>query len=182
MFEQALKSIIQKLEEAQGKGWVEKFALIGGFAVSVWGIPRATLDIDFALALGSSDPDNLAQFLDAEFHPGDIEDPLVGVYHLKISTDSYDIPVQLVLFPSKLSSVILANTVYLKVFDCDVPVASWQSLILLKMYAGGPQDLLDAKNLVLRKQSTTKEIQEITQLADQLGLSEILNTILQKDR
>ena len=52
-----------------------------------------------------------------------------------------------------------------------MPVVSWQSLILLKLYAGGAQDLLDAQqNLVVREPSQAEK-QIVSTLADRVGLS-----------
>ncbi len=80
MFAQALTDIIRRLEEAKALGLVEQYALIGGFAVSAWGVPRATHDLDFALALGAVEPAALARSLKADFHAGDPSDPLRGVF------------------------------------------------------------------------------------------------------
>ena len=63
-------------DDAKTRHHLDQYALIGGFAVSVWSVPRATHDVDFALALGSSDPAALSRLLQAEFQPGEPDDPL----------------------------------------------------------------------------------------------------------
>ena len=57
------------------------------------------------------------------------------------------------------------------VHGCSVPVVSWQALVLLKLYAGGPQDLIDAQEVWAVRQPDTESIREIQSLADTLGLS-----------
>jgi hypothetical protein len=52
-----------------------------------------------------------------------------------------------------------------------VPVISWQSLILLRVYAGGPQDFIDAQQVLAVRQPTRSELQTISSLAVQLDLS-----------
>ena len=161
MFAQALTEIIGRLDEAQALGLVEQFALIGGFAVSAWGVPRATHDLDFALALGSQEPTTLARSLQAEFHAGDPTDPLRGVFRTTISVKSRSIPAQFILLPSIWSSIVFRKIVSLPVFGTSVPVVSWQSLILLKLYAGGPQDLVDAQQVLVARRPTESERQEL---------------------
>ena len=45
-------------------------------------------------------------------------------------------------------------------------------LVLLKLYAGGPQDLLDARQILNVKQPSMAELQEIAKLAGTLGILE----------
>ena len=59
MFQQAFTDVLSRLETAKFKGFVEAFALIGGFAVPAWGVPRATRNIDFATAIDSANPHSL---------------------------------------------------------------------------------------------------------------------------
>jgi hypothetical protein len=65
VFQQALTDVLSRLETARVHGLVEAFALIGGFAVSAWGVPRATQDIDCTVSIGTSEPQILALFLGA---------------------------------------------------------------------------------------------------------------------
>jgi hypothetical protein len=63
VFSQALNQIIVRLDQAREKHLLHAYALVGGFAVSVWGVSRATQDIDLAVALGVSEPQALAAYL-----------------------------------------------------------------------------------------------------------------------
>jgi hypothetical protein len=56
VFPEALTTIIRRLDQAREKRLLQSYALVGGFAVSVWGVARATHDIDLVVALGSSEP------------------------------------------------------------------------------------------------------------------------------
>lgn len=172
MFDQVLTIITRRLNEAKAQGLLKHYALIGGFAVSAWGIPRSTQDIDFALALGSTNPDALAHHLKAEFSPGESGDPLRGVFQLNLSIEDQEIPIQLILLPSWWTSIIMDGIENLSVLGCSVPVISWEGLILLKLYAGGPQDLLDAQHILTVRQPTENEIEKLSQLADQVDLLE----------
>jgi hypothetical protein len=178
VFAQALTTIIGRLEKAKAQRLVDQYALIGGFAVSAWGIPRATHDLDFALALGSDDPANLGEHLLAEFHQGEPDDPLRGVYQTCINIENRSVPVQLVLLPTFWDSIIFHEVELLTIFDCTVPVVSWQSLILLKLYAGGPQDLLDAQQILTVRQPTRSERDNLSSLADKVHLTAAWLTLI----
>jgi hypothetical protein len=52
MFQEALTDILSRLETAKSRGLLSGYALIGGFDVSAWGVPRATQGFDFAIAMG----------------------------------------------------------------------------------------------------------------------------------
>ena len=134
MFRQALTEIVRRLEEAKVEGLVQQYALIGGFAVSAWGAPRATNDLDFALALGSTDPDSLARMLEANFHRADFDDPLRGVFRSNLRVEDHTVPVQLILLPPKWENLIFQKVVSLTIFELTVPVVNWQTLVLLKRY------------------------------------------------
>ena len=67
MFQEALAEILSRLETAQSRGLLSRYALIGGFAVSAWGVPRATQDINFAIAIDQADPQALATFIGGRF-------------------------------------------------------------------------------------------------------------------
>ncbi|HEY6923598.1 MAG TPA: hypothetical protein VI653_09025 [Steroidobacteraceae bacterium] len=171
MFAQALTEIVRRLDEAKSRHLVDQYALIGGFAVSAWSIPRATHDIDFVLALGSVEATSLAAHLHAEFYPGASDDPLRGVFRMSVTVDDFSVPVQLVLLPPAWHPVVFAQVESLPVFGCTVRVVSWQALILLKLYAGGPQDLLDAQHILAVRQPTPAERRALAVQAEAVGLS-----------
>jgi hypothetical protein len=63
-------------------------------------------------------------------------------------------------------------------FDSNVPVVSWQILVLLKLYAGGPQDLADAKTILAVRRPKPEEIKEMSSLATKVGLTHDLRRLL----
>lgn len=178
MFAQALTEIVRCLDDARAHHLLDRYALIGGFAVAAWGVPRATHDLDFALALGEADPAALSRHLDAEFQPGDADDPLRGVFQTTTTMEGVSIPIQLIVLPAVWNAIIFRGVETLSVLGCAVPVVSWQSLMLLKLYAGGPQDLLDARQILAARQPTSAERQAVSALADQVGLSAAWQALL----
>lgn len=170
MFQEALTEILSRLETAHSRSLLHAYALIGGFAVSAWGVPRATHDIDFAVAIGTADPHVLAAFLEGHFESGDAEDPLRGVLHTVIEIGSTPVSLQLIFFPSALTEITFRHVKSLSVLEQMVPVVSWQTLILLKLYAGGPQDTLDAQQILQVRHPKAEELEEIGEMAESLGI------------
>jgi len=172
VFQQALTDVLSRLETARLEGLVEAFALIGGFAVSAWGIPRATKDIDFAIAIGSGNPHTLASFLGGRFEPGEPDDPLKGVLHSSIHIGSVSISLHLILFLSSLTGITFRNVETLSVMDHLVPVVSWQGLIILKLSGRGPQDKLDVQQILQMRHPRLNDPKQIEEMAESLGIQE----------
>jgi hypothetical protein len=168
VFAQALTEIVRRLDEARINHLLDQYALIGGFAVAAWGVPRATHDLDFALALGSADPAALSRFLNARFQSGEDDDPLRGVFQTTVTIEDVSIPVQLVVLPAVWNAIIFSQIESLPVFGCVVPIVSWQSLILLKLYAG----------ILAVRQPGHAEKNAVSMLADRIGLSAAWQTLI----
>jgi len=178
MFQEALAKTLSRLDAARNRRLLQAYALIGGFAVSAWGVPRATHDIDFAIAIGAADPHALAIFLGGRFEAGDADDPLRGVVHTSIQAGSTPVSLQLIFFPSALTEVAFRHVESLSILEQVVPVVSWQSLVLLKLYAGGPRDKLDAHQILQVRRPESDDLKQISQMAAALGIMEDWNILL----
>lgn len=178
MFSEALNQIIERLQQAHKDRLLHSYALIGGFAVSAWGVARATQDIDLAVALGTSEPQVLATHLGATYEPGGIDDPLRGVFRLSLKYDGQDVPVQLIVLRPEWAQVAFKEVETLSVLGCSVPVVNWQALVLLKVYAGGPIDMQDARNILAVRNPNVMDREYLIAQADALGLGEEVCTLL----
>lgn len=178
MFQEALNKIIGHLEQAQRKRLLQSYALIGGFAVSAWGVARATQDIDLAVALGTSEPKALAAHLGATYQPGDMDDPLRGVFRLILKCERQDVPIQLIVLQPKWADVAFKGVESLKVLGCAVPVVNWQALVLMKLYAGGPIDLQDARSIVAVRKPNAADRKSLIAQADVMGLAREARALL----
>lgn len=171
MFQEALAQIVTRLEEARTRGLVTAYALIGGHAVSAWGVPRGTRDLDFAIAVGSTEPSALAAFVGGSYQAGETDDPLRGVIRAFAGLEGERIPVQLIILPADLTAMILKNIEVLTLMGCRVRAVNWQALIVLKLYAGGPHDLLDAEQIMAVQHPTPQQLTALEEMAEQVGLS-----------
>ncbi|HJU04853.1 MAG TPA: hypothetical protein VJ692_06835 [Nitrospiraceae bacterium] len=181
MFREALIDILRRLDQSKQDKLLRNYALIGGVAVSAWGVPRATHDIDFVLALGPSDPVKLSTRLGGKYVAGALDDPLRGVFNLSVAAGHTTVPIQLILLPSHWTDVVFDQAQVLSILGCSVPVVSWQTLILLKLYAGGPQDLLDARELLSVQQPGPESIRDMRRLAAAINLTDELAALLNLD-
>ena len=180
MFQEALTQIVRKLEDAQKGGLLRGYGLIGGLALAAGGVMRATEDIDFAVAVGAGAMPKLASALGGQYRAGGEDDPLLGVINTVVAAGGTTIPVQLVLLPQRWNEVLLSQVSVIPVHGCSVPVVSWQALVLLKLYAGGPQDLIDAQEVWAVRQPDAESVREVQSLADTLGLSGEFKTFIQR--
>ena len=57
---------------------------------------------------------------------------------------------------------------------------SWQGLILLKLYAGGPQDLIDAQEVWTVRRPDAEAVREMQALADNLGVSDEFKSFIRR--
>jgi hypothetical protein len=60
-----------------------------------------------------------------------------------------------------------------------VPVVNWQALVLLKLYAGGPVDLQDARSIVAVRKPNGIDRESLIAQADVLGLAQEVRILLE---
>ncbi len=125
------------------------FALIGAAAMAVHGVSRSTYDTDLLVA----GPRGLASELWAplaaagakvDLRRGDADDPLLGVVRLAREGEAVDVVVGR---PAWQAAVLQRATVS-RALGFELPVATAADLVLLKLYAGGPQDRWDIEQLL----------------------------------
>lgn len=139
------------------------YLLIGGLAVSLHGVERATMDIDITVA---TSPDNLAALLDAarelRLTPvlpvpvealTDIE--LLRRWHAERNLESFalrapglaGVTVDILPFPPVDYDQMRMRAVMFEIGEVQIPVVSIPDLIALKRAVGRPIDLSDITHL-----------------------------------
>lgn len=126
------------------------YALIGAGALTVHGVARATIDVDFLVL----DPSCLRRefWTDLEspgvsidVRKGDLTDPLAGVVRFEAPGER---DVDVVVGKFKWQRGVLERAILRTMSEGDVPVVRATDLILLKLFAGGPQDAWDIQQLL----------------------------------
>lgn len=125
-------------------------AVIGAVALAVHGVPRASDDIDFLVTdlrcLDVVTWDELARDgVMVEARRGDADDPLAGVVRL---TPSSGTTIDVIVGKSHWQEQVLARARRVSLLGVPLPVATPLDLVLLKLYAGGPQDAWDIDQLL----------------------------------
>jgi hypothetical protein len=125
-------------------------AVIGAVALAVHGVVRASDDVDVLVTdRRCLDPDLWAscerQGDVVEIRPGDADDPLAGVVRLSTATQTR---IDVVVGRSAWQADAIARARVVPLLGGHVPVATAADLVLLKLYAGGPQDAWDIHQIL----------------------------------
>lgn len=164
------------------------FALIGGLAVSAWGVVRATQDIDL-LADSTPSPlrdralrDNLQKFFvegdcSAEWRVGEADDPIPLLLRLELLRPARTVAADILWAHKRWQQEALSRKITIKISGLELFVLHPEDLILMKLEAGGPQDLLDVEAL-LANPIPELQLRRLKQKAAQLRLTVRLNTCL----
>lgn len=129
------------------------FALIGGDALAAHGVARSTLDTNlFTVDQRVLDAPFWSRLRDTpgrtiDVRRGDADDPLGGVVEL---TAPGDRPIDVIVGRSPWQANMAVEAERAVIQGIEIPVARVSDLILLKLYAGGPQDVADIHQLLER--------------------------------
>ena len=168
------------------------FALIGGLSVAAWGVVRATQDIDF---LADSEPspisdldmrNRLQKYLEqqrchAEWRVGDHDDPVPLLLRISLPR-SYGLLGADVLWAHKRwHRDALARSITVMLSRRRIQILHPEDLILLKLDAGGPQDLADVEGLLADPPPQLNVI-HLKEAATRLRLARLLDKCLRDVR
>lgn len=124
--------------------------LIGAAAMAAHGVPRSTLDLDLLTTDRRVLDESLwAPLRDGEtavqVRRGDAKDPLAGV--VRVSAPELR-AVDLIVGRFSWQADIVTRASPISVQGVEISVAEPADLILLKLYAGGPQDRWDIQQIL----------------------------------
>lgn len=123
------------------------YAVIGAMAASVHGIVRASMDADAVLSLTIQETSTLerefrAAGFQTEVRRGDPDDPIAAVLSL---TDAHRNRVDLLVGLRGLDPGAFSRTIELSFHGAALRVVGLEDFVAMKIFAGGPQDLADAR-------------------------------------
>ena len=126
------------------------FAIVGAAAVTVHGVPRTSQAVEvlvadtIALSAMTWEPLHTAG-IGVVVHRGDTRDPYVGVTHL---ADRAEGSVDVLVGRAAWQHRVLDRATPRALAGTVAPVAAAADIILLKLYAGGPEDAYDVEQLL----------------------------------
>lgn len=124
------------------------YAVIGAFALTVLGVVRATMDVD---ALLFTEPARMAKLekqfkqasFDTELRTPEADDPVAGMLVL---SDDFDNRVELLGGLRNMDPELFSRTLEIEFRHAKLRVVGREDFIAMKCFAGGPQDLIDARS------------------------------------
>lgn len=188
-FVPALGRLRKLLEEASIALQIPiNFALIGDLAVSTWGAVRATQDVDL---LANSNPspigdprvrDGLGKFLQkrrcaVDWRVGDADDPIPLLLRTELPKSIGRLGTDILWAHKRWHQEALQRRLEIKSGRLRVYVLHPEDLILLKLDAGGPQDLLDVRALLAIKPAEL-DIERLKRSAAGVRLQKLLASCL----
>jgi hypothetical protein len=127
------------------------YAVIGAIAASVHGIVRASFDADALVSVTRPQLKTLASEFAAvglrtELREGDLDDPIPALLAL---SDSHGNRVDLLGGLRGLEPAAFTRTIEVPFQGATMRVVGREDFIAMKVFAGGPQDLADARHAIL---------------------------------
>ena len=135
-----LKDLIRFLESLQ-----IPFCLIGGASLGHYKLGRFTKDLDFKLSISESSWPKLKAALESSVHISHLKISFIADPNLPdlVRMNWGDYPVDLLMANTDYQQEVIRNAHKGTVEDIEVPVASPEDLIILKLIADRPQDRVD---------------------------------------
>jgi predicted nucleotidyltransferase len=145
-----LPEIFVRLDELFSRGNI-RYAVIGGYAVAVWGEIRATQDID--ILCSTADIKRFTNELALagckfEHRTGDVDDPISEVVRIDFGDPAQPCEVDVLAGIRDAPAGILERRLTIVMEGHSVPVVCAEDLIVLKLLAGSARDLEDARSVV----------------------------------
>jgi hypothetical protein len=130
------------------------YAVIGAFALAAHGVVRGTTAVHAVLETSPRRLANLQAVFDgAGYHSGlrrgDSEDPIPAMLVLR---DVYDNQVELLGGLRGMDPGVFSRTMEVPLLGAHLRIVAREDFIAMKCFAGGPQDLLDARSVYLGAQ------------------------------
>jgi hypothetical protein len=161
-----LKELSEILDTLKQQGYIENYGLIGGMALSIWGSPRTTMDIDMLVLVKAQMKDNFVAELNKYNIVGELKtgDPLEPIPSM-IDAEYKGIEIDIICVSKKWELESLRNTITVDIDHKAIPVVDPYYFAILKLKAGSPQDVLDVQNML-----------KYNDKIDHIKLKEIANT------
>lgn len=140
-----------------------QYLLIGGLAISMHGVERATMDIDITIAMTPDNQKNVIAWAQSSGLKPQLPVPLESLrdtallrqWHQEKNLLAFalttpaiaGVTIHILLFPAVDFFEMQQRAVHFTIDETDIPVASIEDLISLKQIAGRAIDLSDIEHL-----------------------------------
>ena len=147
-----------------------EYAVVGAMAAAVHGAIRATTDADVLLSVALSRLAALEKAFkragfESELRRGDAEDPIPA---LLVLSDHHGNRVDLLAGLRGLDPEAFSRVISVRFKGRKIPVISREDFIAMKCFAGGPQDIADAR-IALRPRDAQVNIELVRRVTRRFG-------------
>lgn len=180
--DRALREVVAELDRMS-----VPYAVMGGLAVRVYGIPRATYDVDFTVSIPRQRLKELFQRVESlgftvpEIYESGWVDEIAGMPLVKfrLYLQQHGIDIDVFLAESPFQEELISRRVAADVEGTRFWLVSPEDLILLKLIASRPRDLADIGDVLF----TQRQLDEgyMRHWASELGVLPRLEEILRDD-
>lgn len=157
------------------------YVIIGGVAVSSWGNPRTTRDLDVIVAVKMDDINDLCENLQEVGFSVDrngFENSFKEKTHFTIFDEYSEYHVDAKGVYNKFDALTVRNRAVVPYEGHNMHVASAEDTIAHKLLFGGYQDVKDAGSILLRQSKL--DMKYLEELCKDLGVINELETIKKK--
>ncbi len=155
-----------------------RWYVFGAQAAIFYGVARATADIDVTVDLGAMRPSDLVKALASEgFEPVSADAALLRQTRVLPILHRNGLPVDVVLAGPGLEELFFENARTRNIHGVRAPVASAEDLVVMKILAGRPKDLEDARTILVAQRATLDvgRVRELLSTLEQaLGQSDLI--------
>lgn len=141
LFYKALRYVVSFLEAHK-----IPFVIIGGLAVSVWGEPRATKDIDVKVFLGEKTSKHLKELVAQQFE--DVKQPIPLIITARTPQG---VPVDFLIAIPGYEQQILSRARFVDWQGLKLPFCSPEDLVIQKIVADRPRDWEDVESILIEQ-------------------------------
>ncbi len=165
---QSLKDLCLFLDDAG-----IEYMLVGGLAVGIWSLPRATIDIDFLVAIKLDDYNVLKKKLKESnafvfIHDKPTIFKKITLLRATLKKNA-DISVDFLFADDDFKTEALKRKVSVDIADFDVNITTPEDLVLLKLLSSRAQDKLDAEK-ILEMQKDVLDMEYIRRWSKKLSI------------
>jgi hypothetical protein len=134
--------------------------VFGAQAVNLYGVPRATADLDVTIDLPDGPTPTFLRALDAAGFAARFTDPefVAATRVLPVVHRASALPIDLVLAGPGLEQLFLDELHTEKIGRREIPFLSVENLVVTKVLAGRPKDLEDVRELLSRRRGAIDHV------------------------
>jgi len=158
------------------------YVIVGGIAVSSWGNPRTTKDLDVIIVLKIEDIDELSKNLQENGFSTDredIKDALKEKTHFTIFDKYSEYHIDAKGAYNEFDALTIKNKLVVLYEGHKMCIASPEDTIAHKLLFGGHQDIKDAQSILVR-QSGKIDKNYLEELCENLGVLNELETLKER--